>query len=122
MFKKVNIVTVVMVMAICGTIGVSALCMSEDGRPGIVGVEHIDTILEIEERWNTDDRDVDYEITMTQVEGYWIVLMEGFADAYYGYSALGIYDHVPTGKEIDILWANRMLDDELYDLMDTYGC
>lgn len=122
MFKKVIVVMVVMIMAIGGAVGVNALCMSEEGRPGIVGAEHIDTILEIEERWNEDDRDVDYDITMTQAEGYWIVLMEGFADEYYGYSAMGIYDHFPAEEEINILWANRMLEDELYDLMDEYGC
>lgn len=122
MFKKVIVSMVVMVMAICGTISVHALCMSEEGRPGIVGAEHIKTIIEIDERWEADDRDVDYEITMTQVEGYWIVMMEGFADAYYGYSALGIYDHMPSEDEVNILWANRMLEDELYDLMDEYNC
>ena len=35
--------------------------------------------------------------------------------------ACGIYDHTPTEEEFDILWANRMLEDEMNELMEEYG-
>lgn len=122
MFKRMF--TMIMVMAmIIGTFAVSAgaVCLSNDGRPDIIGLEHLDIVMEIDERLNNDEIELDYMIEMCQVEGYWCVYLTGEADAYYDYEAFGMYNHMPTEEEIDILWANRMLSDELYDLMDKYG-
>jgi hypothetical protein len=124
MFKKfITIMMVVMVigMVIGGVITTSASHASEDNEPDIVGIEYIETIIELEERWENDEIEIDYSVESVYIDGYWMVVMEGESDEYDGYMALGIYDHTPSDKEIDILWANRMLEDELYDLMEEYG-
>lgn len=123
MFKR--IITMILVVVMC--MGVfagcaSAGCKSEEGRPGIVGVEYLDKVMEIDERYDNGDVVFDYTVRMAQAEDYWIVYLEGEADEYYGYVAVGIYDHVPDEKEIDILWANRMLEDEIVNILEQYGC
>ena len=116
--------TMIMVMAmIIGTLALpaGAVCQSEEGRPDIIGMEHWDIIVEMEERYENENRDPDYDITMVHVEGYWIVTMDGWADEYYEYTAYGIYDHYPTEEELNIQWANRMTDDEYENLCEKYG-
>lgn len=122
MFKRMF--TMIMVMAmIIGTFAVSAgaVCQSEDGRPDIIGMEHYEAVAALDELYMEEGREVDYEITMIHVEEYWIVTLEGWADEYYDYEAYGIYDHMPTEEEIDILWANRMTGDEYDNLCEKYG-
>ena len=122
MFKR--IITMIMVVTmIIGTFAINAgaVCQSEDARPDIIGMEHYDIVKEMLERYENENRDPDYEITMFHVEGYWIVTLEGWADEYLDYEAYGIYDHNPTEEEIDILWANRMTDEEYDNLCEKYG-
>ena len=121
MFKKFITMMMVMIMVIGSTITANAVCASEDDRPNIIGIEHIEGFIDACERLDEDGYELEYDITMVRVEGYWFVELEGWADEYYDYCAVGIYDHVPSEEEIDILWANRMLEDELCDLMDKYG-
>ena len=122
MFKR--IITMIMVVAmIIGTMALtaSAVCQSEDARPDIIGMEHYDIVNEMAERYENENRDPDYDITMIHVEGYWIVTLDGWADEYSDYMAYGIYDHYPTEEEIDILWTNRMTDKEYFNLCEKYG-
>lgn len=121
MFKR--IITMIMVMAMIGAFAMSAsaVCMSENGRPGVIGMEYLDDILYLNDLYLNEEIEIGYTIEMVHVEDYWMVLLEGDADEYEGLSAMGIYDHMPTEDEIDILWANRMTDDEFNDLMEQYG-
>lgn len=122
MFKRMF--TMIMVMAmIIGALALpaSAVCQSEDERPDIIGMEHFDAIDKIMTLYEEEDRDYDYDITMIHVEDYWVVVLEGYADEYYDYSAYGLYDHMPTEEEIDILWANRLTDEEYDNLCEKYG-
>ena len=123
MFKRMF--TMIMVMAmIISTFALSAgaVCVSEEGRPDIIGMEYYNTVNEISELYEKESRDPDYSITMTHVEGYWVVTLDGWADEYRDYTAYGIYDHYPTKEEIDIQWTNRMTDDEYDNLMtEKYG-
>ena len=121
MFKKIITMMMVMVMVISSAAAANAMCVSEEGRPGIVGMEHIEAIIDIDTRYNNDEIEIDYRIEMAHAEGYWVVVLTGEADEYYGYSALGFYDHMPNEEEIDVLWANRMLGEEFEGLLDEYG-
>lgn len=115
MFKKIIAFAIAMMVITTGAVNANALCGSEDDRPGIIGAEYADIIAEIDERV-----DVAYEICMGRAEGYWVVLIEGQND-YSDYIALGMYDHMPNAEEIEILWANRMLEDEMEVLIDQLG-
>ena len=121
MFKR--IITMIMVMVMIGAFAMSAsaVCLSEDGRPGIVGMEYLDDIMYLNELYVNEDLEVDYRVEMVPVENYWMVVLEGEADEYVGLMAMGIYDHMPTEDEIDVLWANRMTEDEFNNLMEQYG-
>ena len=119
-----KIITMIMVMCmVIGTcaMSVDALCTAEDNRPDIVGMEHFEAIKELNDRYNENDMEIAYTIEMVHVEGYWCVVLTGEADEYYDYRAYGMYDHMPNEEEIDILWANRMLEDEMNDLFERYG-
>lgn len=123
MYKKViGIILVAMIMFTCGVVTAKALSAPEKvEQTGIIGAEYIDELMEIDERWNEDGIELTYNIEISHVEDYWLVYLEGWADEYYGYDAVGIYDHMPTEEEIDILWNNRMDYDELSDLLEKYG-
>ena len=118
-----KIITMIMVMCmVIGTcaLSVDALCTTENSRPDIVGMEHFEAIMDLNERHINGEVEVPYNIEMVHVEGYWCVAIEGNGD-FSDYCAYGMYDHMPNEEEIDILWANRMLEDEMIDLMDKYG-
>lgn len=121
MFKRMFIMIMVMAM-IFGIFALpaNAVVQSESGRPDIIGMEHYDEIIALQELYEEEGREYDYDITMIHVEEYWIVTLDGWADEYYGYGAYGIYDHYPTEEEIDILWANRMTDEEFDNLIEKY--
>ena len=120
--KKIIAMIMVMCMIIgAGIVSANALCTSENDRPDIVGMEHFDAIMELNERHENDEFEILYNIEMVHVEGYWLVSLEGEAEMYDDYCAFGMYDHMPTEEEIDVLWANRMLEDEMIDLMEQYG-
>lgn len=122
MFKRMFTMIMVMAMIVSAfAMNASAICQSDEGRPDIIGMEHWDVVNEMEERYENEDRDPDYDITMVHVEGYWIVTLDGWADEYMDYEAYGIYDHYPTEEEINVLWANRMTDEEFDNLAEKYG-
>lgn len=110
MFKKFTAIAMTLVIMLGCAIGVSALCASEEDRPGIVGAELVDIIMELEDSYWNDEIEIPYEARMICVEGYWVVYLEGYdVDDYY---AAGFYDHMPNEEEIKILWANRMIEEE----------
>ena len=118
MFKRM-ITLIIAVMAISlNAINANAMCLSEDGRPDIIGMEHFDKIDEICAR---EEFEIEYEINMYCVEDYWVVSITGKADGLEDYMAFGMYDHIPNEEEINTLWANRMLEDELYELAEQYA-
>lgn len=121
MFKKMFTMIMVMAMMV-GIVAVpaNAVVLSEEGRADFVGMEYFEAVYELNKRHENGEFEIDYELQMVHVEDYWVVNLEGEADAYWGYSAMGIYDHMPTEEEIDILWANRMTDDEFIELFEKY--
>ena len=119
MFKRMTTLIIVVMVVMSLAISADAVCASESGRPNIIGMEHFDAIKEIADR--EDDYEYTYEVNMARVEDYWLVYLEGYADCFEDYVAFGIYDHTPTEEELDILWANRMLEDEMDELMEKYG-
>lgn len=121
MFKKIVVIAMVLVMFAGFAVNAHAECASEDGRPDIVGLEHIEDILKLKESYENDE-DVGYKyyIEMINIDGYWMVFLEG-EDAYSGYCAFGIYDHAPTEGDFEILWANRMTEDEINNRMEEIG-
>ena len=118
MFKKMISIVMVMVVMIGCTISASAVCASEDGRPGIIGIEYYDAVMEIDELYNNDEIEIPYCIEMQHANDIWVVYLTG-CDAYSDYEAFGIYDHAPTSEDFEILWANRLTSDELNELLNS---
>ena len=123
MFKKMIIMVMAMIVAMS-----TVACKSSDAVsnapeviPGIVGVEHIEAAVELDNRMDNGEFEYDYTINMAYAEGLWIVYIEGYADAYWGQDAAGIYDHFPTNDEIDYLWSMRIDYDVLSDTMEELG-
>ena len=127
MFTKKDIVVIVLASVCIFTVGfmaarenrVDSICMSEKGRPGIVGLELLDHVKEVDERYKNGEIETLYTIEMVRADDVWRVALTGQND-YDDYVAFGIYDHIPTEKDFMVLWANRMLDDEMDELMDNY--
>ena len=125
MFKKM----IIMVMAMAMIVAMSTVeCKSADAVsnapevvPGIVGVEHIDAAVELDNRMDNGELEFDYTINMAYAEGLWFVYIEGYADEYWGQDAAGIYDHVPTEEEIDYLWSMRIDYEVLDEKMEELG-
>lgn len=118
--KKLVTIMVMMITMIIGAASVNAVCLTEDSRPGIIGTEYIETVNEINELVNNHEIELPYQIEMAHADGYWAVYLDGQYQ-YEGYDALGFYDHMPNEEDIEILWANRMTEDELRDLCEQYG-
>lgn len=116
MFKKIISAMLALVVVIGGAVSVSAACASEDGRPGIIGLEHLEAIKKVDELHENNEIEIPYVVTMGHADRYWVVTLEG-VDAV-GYSAVGLYDHYPTEEELNILWANRLTDDEIDSLLE----
>lgn len=122
MFKKIISIAMALVMIIGGAVSASALCVSEEGRPGIIGMEYVEAVKKLNDAWNEDTGEVviPYTIEMVHVEGYWMAVLTG-CDVDEDYMAVGFYDHAPTEEEFKILWANRMTEDEIDILMEEAG-
>lgn len=127
MFTKKNIAVIVLALVCVFMVGfmaarvnrVDSMCMSEKSRPGIVGLELLDHAKEVDERYKNGEIEIPYTIKMTHADDVWCVTLNG-QNSYDDYVAFGIYDRIPTEKDFMILWANRMLDDEMDELMDNY--
>ena len=120
MFKKIISIAMALVVIIGCATSVSAVCISEDKRPGIVGMEHFETMKKIDEAYKNGEVEIPYSVEMIRMEGYWMVCLSGY-DTDKGYTAVGLYDHAPTDEEFDILWANRMTETEMESLMRENG-
>ncbi len=120
MLKKIIVTTlVVIVMVSTLVIPANALTMTEDDRP--VGIIGIDLLMKYYEEYgdNSEKEEPvpDYEIRMANVNDLWTVVLEGKAD-FEDYMAVGCYDHYPSEEEINVLWANRLTSDEVYEMID----
>lgn len=118
MLKKIIVTTlVVIVMVSALVIPANALTMTEDDRP--VGIIGIDLLMKYYEEYGNSEKEApvpDYEIRMGKTVGLWVVVLEGEED-FEGYMACGCYYHYPTEEEIDILWANRLTEDEVIEML-----
>lgn len=119
MLKKIIVTTlVVIVMVSALVIPANALTMTEDDRP--VGIIGIDLLMKYYEEYSNSEKEEpvpDYEIRMAKADGLWAVVLEGEED-FEGYMACGCYDHYPTEEEINVLWANRLTEDEVTEMLD----
>lgn len=122
MFKKMIIVVMAMVVAMSSIActSVNAAGITPETIPGIVGVEHIESVMESVNRYYDEGIDPDYTVEMFNIEGYWVVYLEGEADAYWNQAAAGFYDHMPTEEEIDFLWTNRVDYDVIDEAMEEF--
>lgn len=119
MLKKIIVTTlVVIVMVSTLVIPANALTMTEDDRP--VGIIGIDLMMKYYEEYGDSEKEEpvpDYEIRMATADSLWTVVLEGKAD-FEDYMAVGCYDHYPSEEEINVLWANRLTSDEVYEMID----
>lgn len=118
--KKIIAIMLVLVMAISCTACGSAAKASDVHCPGFIGLEHLDTITELNNRFDAGELNPEYTVEMGQLEGYWAVYITGQGE-YEEYEAAGFYDHMPSEEELDILWANRVPWNQLSDLMSGLG-
>lgn len=119
--KKIIAILLVLIMAIsCTACGSKAESAKDIHCPGFIGLEHLDVIKELDNRIETGELQQPYTIEMGQVEGYWAVYLtcELEDDTY---EAVGLYDHMPTQEEFDILWENRVPWHQLSDLLSGLG-
>ena len=122
MFKRMFTMIVVVVMTMSSfALTANAACQPEITQPDFIGMEHLDAVMELDERWRNDEIEPDYHVEMSTMGGYWVVYMYGEAEAYDGYYAMGLYDHTPTDEEMDVLWASRMLEEDFDELLEKYG-
>jgi hypothetical protein len=122
MVNKKFIVMMMVVIVVIGTITIGAYADTKPqvNVPGIVGAEHLETILDLEDRWFNGEFELDYMIEIVRVDGYWVVTLEGDADAYWDQMAIGIYTHAPTEEDIDFLWTTRVNMDTINDTIENY--
>lgn len=120
MFKKIIAVLLVTLVVAGGAVNASAVCQNENERPEIIGTELIDDFMKINALYESGVVEITYKVEMTCADGHWIVILTGDGE-HEGYTAVGLYDHFPSKEEMDILWANRMLNDEIDVLMEKYG-
>lgn len=122
MFKKMIIVIMAMVMAMSmiACTGADAAEVTPETMPGIIGLEYLEMFIDLNERYNNGEFEDDYVITMTEVDGYWYVGLEGESDAYWNQGAMGIYDHMPNEDEIKTLWNNRVDCDVISDTIEEF--
>lgn len=123
MLKKIIVITlVVIIMVSLLAIPANAMTMSEDNRPvGAIGLDMLTKYAEAYNECEDDSCDPDYKVTMGKVDAVWVVYLEGYTEAFEGYEAIGCYDHYPSEKEMNILWANRITEDELNCILDEIG-
>ena len=120
MLKKIIVTTlVVIVMVSMLAIPANAIAMSESDRP--IEVIGMDLLKKLYLEYGDEDTPFDYTITMVQIDGAWLVMMEGETEAFEDYGAVGCYDHYPTEAEINVLWANRLITTELDEIIDAIG-
>ena len=122
MFKKMIIVIMAMVMAMSmiACAKADAAEVIPETMPGIIGVEHMDEMIEMDKRYDNGETIYHYTITMINSEGYWVVFLEGETDAYWNQGAMGIYEHMPTEDEIKTLWNNRVDCDVITDTIEEF--
>lgn len=123
MLKKIIVTTlVVIIMVSLLAIPANAMTMSEDNRPvGVIGLDLLTKYAEAYNECEDDSCDPDCKVTMGKVDTVWVVYLEGYTEAFEGYEAIGCYDHYPSEKEMNILWANRITEDELNYILDEIG-
>lgn len=114
------IMTKVLAVVMCLSMCVSNAEVAVHKPAGIIGGEYVDAIIELDERWDNDEIELEYMIEMVHVEDYWMVYLRGYSEVTEDYAAMGIYTHMPTEDDINELWRNRVLTSELNTLMNEY--
>ena len=119
MLKKIIVTTlVVIVMVSALVIPANALTMAEDDRP--VGIIGIDLMKKYYEEYGNSEKEApvpNYEIRMANIDDLWVVVLKGEED-FEGYMAVGCYNHYPSEEEINVLWINRLTEDEITEMID----
>jgi len=123
MLKEIIVTTLmVIIMVSLLAIPANAMSMYEDNRPvGVIGLDLLTKYVEKYNECEDDSYDPDYKVTMGKVDTVWVVYLEGYTEAFEGYEAVACYDHYPSEKEMNILWANRVTDDEFNNILDEIG-
>lgn len=123
MKRIITMVLVMIMVVVIGTCTVTAktVCQPvEVTEPEIIGMEHYDALMEVDNRMKNGDYEVPYEVAMRPADGYWMVAIKGVAAEFDGYWAVGFYDHIPTEAEIEVLWANRMPNEMMINKLSLH--
>ena len=118
--KKIIAIMLVIVIAICCTACASTTEANEVSCPGLIGLNHLEVIKDLNDRYEAGKIKPEYKITKGQIEGYWIVYLEGEVDGDV-HVAGGFYDHEPNREEIEILWANKVPEQQFSSLLEGLG-
>lgn len=118
--KKIIVIMLVVMIAVCSVACTPTAKANEINFPGLIGLEHLDKAKDLNARYEAGQIQPEYEITMGQLEDYWVVYLEGEVDGE-TYAAGGFYDHVPSMEEIDILWTVKVPYKQFNCLMEGLG-
>ena len=120
MLKKSIIVIMMVFTVICGSFTSEAATTTKT-QPSIIGMEHVDDLLELDKACKNGEVEIEYVVTMAQVgDTYWMVILED-QDEKEDKGSIGFYNHIPTEKELNILWENRMSSEELEEQLNKFG-
>ena len=118
--KKVIVIMLVMIITVCCTACTTAAEVKEFNCPGLIGLNYLDDVKALNDRYVTGEIEPEYTVTMGQIEDYWVVYLEGEVDDEL-YVAGGFYDHMPSKEEFDILWNNKVPEKQFSSLMEGLG-
>ena len=120
MLKKSIIVIMMVFTVVCGGFTSNA-AMTNETHSSIIGMEHIDDLLEIDEACKNGELEIEYIVHMSQFgDTYWMVVLED-QDEKEDKGSIGFYNHIPTEKELNILWENRTTLEELEKELNKFG-
>ena len=118
--KKIIVIMLCIIIAVFSVACTPTAKANEINFPGLNGLEHLDAIKDLNARYEAGQIKPEYEITMGQIENYWVVYLEGDV-AGETYAAGGFYDHVPSMEEINILWTNKIPHRQFTSLIEGLG-
>lgn len=118
MKKKIVSMFIMVIMMVSLSVNAFAECNCENDKSKIVGSDIpnlVEKIVSVSEAIDNDE--INYMIEMLHHDGLWFVELSSMNSE--DELAVGIYEHMPTEKELDELWENnRMTKDEMMNEMD----
>lgn len=118
--KKIIAIMLVIMIAVCCAACAPNTEASEINCPGLIGLNYLNDVKDLNDRYEAGVVKTEYKITMGQIEDYWIVYLDGEVNGD-AYAAGGFYKHMPSKEELDILWTNKVPERQFSSLLEGLG-